>query len=422
MPSSDSESAVERADSRLTDNVSVGVLTRVVPRHLVDEVLAETGRVQKRTRSLPAHVVVYFVLALALFTDGYEEVIRKLVHGLRFLRVWSREWVVPTTGALSQARTRLGAEPMRVLFGRIAVPLARAGTPGAWLRSWRLMALDGVMIDVPDTEANLASYGKYEGGTRRPFPQTRTVGLTECGTHAVVAAELGTIYQGERELAGKLTERVSNEMLVLADRGFYSYELWRQFLATGAALLWRVSATLHLTPLEVLPDGSYLAEINNKATRSSRTRIPLAAVGGDLRLATHIPVRVIEYQIEGHTDADGKTETFRLITSILDPDQASAEELAVAYHQRWEIETSYREIEVQLLGNNGLRSKTPELVQQELWGLFLAHYAIRAFMVEAADTVELDPDRLSFSRTLNIIRRQVTDPPAFSPRRTTPDP
>src|SRR6266481_645750 len=159
-------SSSDSSDGRLTDYVAVGLLTRVVSRSIVDEVLAETGRVQKRTRSLPAHVVVYFVLALALFADGYEEVIRKLVHGLRFARVWSREWVVPSTAALSQARQRLGEEPMRALFDHVAVPLARPGTPGAWLRSWRLMAIDGVMIDVPDTDANLATYGKPEGGTR----------------------------------------------------------------------------------------------------------------------------------------------------------------------------------------------------------------------------------------------------------------
>lgn len=417
-----SDASRTASSGRLTDHVSIGVLAKIVPRYLVDEVLVETGRVERRTRSLPAHVVVYFVLALALFPDGYEEVIRKLVHGLRFLRVWSRSWAVPTTGALSQARQRLGEEPMRALFDRVAEPVARPGTPGAWLRSWRLMALDGVMIDVPDTAVNLAAYGKPEGGTRRPFPQTRSVGLSECGTHALVAAELGTIYQGERELALPLRAKLTPEMLVIADRGFFSHALWVEFLTTGAALLWRAWSTLGLEPLEVLPDGSYLAEIADKHVRGGRTRIPLASVGGNLRLATHLPVRVMEYQIEGHTDGDGKTETFRLITSILDPDQASASELATAYHQRWEIETAFREIEVQLLGTKGLRSKTPELVRQELWGLFLTHFAIRAFMVEAADTVDIDPDRLSFTRTLHIVRRQVTDPAAFSPRRPTPEP
>jgi hypothetical protein len=288
-------------------------------------------------------------MALALFADGYEEVVRKLVHGLRFARVWSREWVVPTTGALSQARQRLADEPMQALFERVAVPLARPGTPGAWLRGWRLTAIDGVMIDMPDTETNLAAYGKPQGGTRRPFPQVRAVGLTECGTHALLAAQLGTIHQGERELASGLRDRVDTDMLLIADRGFYSYELWREFLATGAALLWRAWSTITLEPIEELADGSYLAEVSNKSSRSSATRIPLAAVNGNLRLATHIPVRVIEYQIQGHTDSDGNSETFRLITSILDPNQASAVELAEAYHQRWEIETAFREIEIQLL-------------------------------------------------------------------------
>lgn len=204
-------------------------------------------------------------------------------------------------------------------------------------------------------------------------------------------------------------------MLLITDRGFHSFELWRDFLATGAALLFRAWSTITLEPTQVLSDGSYLAEISNRSSRSSATRIPLASVPNSPHLATHIPVRIIEYQIEGHTDADGQSETFRLITSILDPERASAVELAHAYHQRWEIETSFREMEIQLLGGRGLRSKTPELVRQEMWGLLISHYAIRAFMVEAADTVDLDPDRLSFTRTLNIIRRQVTDPPAFPP-------
>ena len=161
---------------KLTDHVSLGALTRIVPRYVVDEILTETERVEKRSRLLPAHVVVYFVLALSLFTDGYEEVIRKLVHGLRFARTWSKEWKVPTTGALSQARARLGDEPLRALFEAVAVPVAQPGTPGAWLRRWRLMAIDGVMIDMPDTPENRDTFHKPEGGTRRPFPQSRTVG------------------------------------------------------------------------------------------------------------------------------------------------------------------------------------------------------------------------------------------------------
>lgn len=403
---------------RLTDRISIGVLTRTIPRELVDEVLAETGRREKRSRRLPAHVVVYFVIAMAIFWDGYEEALRKLVNGLSFLGNWRDHWTIPTTGAISQARERLTELPMRTLFDRIAVPLATSSTVGAWLRSWRLMAIDGVQIDVPDSDANMKEFGKADGGTRRPFPQIHAVGLGECGTHAVVAAALGTIYDGERKLAARLLSAVVPGMLVLADRGFFSFELWAQYLTTGADLLWRVSAGIKLPVLEILPDGSYLSVINSKKTRSASYRIPLSAVE-DPRDATHIPVRVIEYTVTGEGIA--QAQTYRLITTILHPDAASALELASAYQQRWEYELSLKEIETQLLEpGQGLRSKTPELIRQELWGLLLAHYAIRKLMTEAADTAELDPDRLSFLRTLNIVRRQVTNQAGFSPQHTEP--
>jgi Insertion element 4 transposase N-terminal/Transposase DDE domain len=400
---------------KLTDHVSLGVLTRIVPRYVVDEVIAETGRVEKRSRLLPAHVVVYFVLALSLFTDGYEEVIRKLVHCLRFARTWSKEWQTPTTGALSQARARLGEEPLQALFETVAVPIAKAGTPGAWLRNWRLMALDGVMIDMPDTPQKRAVFHKPEGGTRRPFPQSRTVGLTEAGTHAVIAVTIGTIRTGERELAHALLDSITPDMLVVADHGFYSFDLWRNYRFTGADLLWRLLAGVRLPVLNTFPDGSYLSEITNQP-RGSKTRISADKIA-DIRLATHIPVRVVEYQVAGATQSDKPSETFRIITSITDPEQVTAVELADAYHQRWEIESAFREIETYLRQGEGIRSKTPAMVRQELYGLFITHYAIRAFMIEAADTVDIDPDRISFTRTLHIIRRRITDPAEFSPHR-----
>jgi Insertion element 4 transposase N-terminal/Transposase DDE domain len=403
---------------RLTEHLSIGVLTKTVPRFIIEEVLAETGRKEKRSRLLPAHVVVYFVMAMALFRDGYDEVIRALVHGLRFARTWSRTWRVPTTGAISQARVRLGEDAMRELFARLAQPLAGAGTPGAWLGAWRLMAIDGVMLDIPETGANLAVYEKAVGGTRRPYPQVKIVGLGECGTHALLDAAIGSIRVGERELAEPLTRSVEANMLVMADRGFFSYHLWRAYLLTGAQLLWRLTKTTHLPVLQVLPDGSYLSEIKS-FTGPGRTRIPLGKIV-DPMLATHIPVRVIEYQVDA---GDGLThlEVFRLITTILDPGQASAHELAACYTQRWEFESSLREIETQLLEpGSTLRSKTPEMVRQEIWGLFLTHYAIRAFMKEAADTIDVDPDRLSTIRAINIIRRSITDATEFSPHSTSP--
>lgn len=402
---------------RLTDRIGVGVLTRLVPRDLVDEVLAETGRREKRSRLLPAHVVVYFVMAMALFRDGYEEVMRRLTGGLQFMRAWQDEWAVPTTGAISQARGRLGEAPLRMLFEKVARPLARAGAPGAWLGDRRLMAIDGVKLDVPDTPANIAWLGRPGGLTRRPFPQIQVIGLGECGTHAVVAAEIGTVSVGEREIAEKLGPSLEPGMLIIADRGFYSFQLWAEFMATGADLLFRVASGLKLPVLETLPDGSYLSVVNSKSTRSSGFQIPLSAVG-DPRHATHIPVRVIEYTVTDST-ASREPEVFRLITTILDPDDLAAAELAAAYHERWEYEISLKEIETQMLEpGSGLRSKSPEMVRQEMWGLLLAHYAVRALMAEAAESAGLDPDRLSFIRSINVVRRQVTDQAAFSPQTT----
>jgi hypothetical protein len=232
-----------------------------------------------------------------------------------------------------------------------------------------------------------------------------------------VAARIGTLSVGERELAAGLLEAVEPGMLVIADRGFFSFEFWRDCLLTGADLLFRVAAGLKLPVIQVLPDGSYLSEVASPKVRASGFKIPLA-VAADPRNATHIPVRVIEYTVTT-AGGRGKPETFRLITTILDPDDVTAIELAAAYQQRWEYEISLREIETQMLEpGTGLRSRTPELVRQELWGLLLAHYAIRSLMAEAAASAGLDPDRLSFMRTISLVRRQVTDQAAFSPRQT----
>ena len=390
---------------QLTDRIGIGVLTRLVPRDLVAEVLAETGRREKRSRLLPAHVVVYFVMAMAVFRDGYEEVMRRLAGGLQFMRAWQREWAVPTTGAISQARDRLGEAPLKMLFERVAEPLAVAGTPGAWLGARRLMAIDGVKLDVPDTPANIEGFGRPGGLTRRPFPQIQVIGLGECGTHAVVAAEIGTVSVGEREIAGKLARSLEPGMLVIADRGFYSFQLWAEFLVTGADLLFRVASGLNLPVTRVLPDGSYLSVVASHKVRGSGFQIPLA-VASDPRNATHIPVRVIEYTVtEGA--AGRQPEVFRLVTTILDPDDVTAAELADAYQQRWEYEIALKEIETQMLEpGSGLRSKSPELIRQELWGLLLSHFAVRSLMAEAAASAGLDPDRLSFMRSINVVRRR----------------
>jgi hypothetical protein len=402
---------------RLTDHVTLGVLSSVIHRDVIDDVIRETGKREERSRLLPAHVVVYYVLALNLFFgEAYEEVMRQLVNGLRFLGNWRDHWKIPTTSAISQARTRLGEAPLKLLFERIAVPMARPGTRGAWFHGLRVMAIDGLVLDVPDTPANDQEFGRSGNEeTPGPLPQVRLVALGECGTHALVDAELGGVTTGEQTLAAQLIARFAPGMLVLADRNFYSYQAWQQAAVTGARLLWRVTSTLALPVLAWLPDGSYRSVLINPKIRGRRREALLAAAatGADLDPAQAMMVRVVEYTIE---DRPGSGELFCLITSLLDHEFAPAVELAAAYAQRWEIELSFAEIETHQTGHHRvLRSKTPELVKQEIWSLLLTHYAIRHIMKDAADTVGTDPDDLSFIRSYRAIRRQITNQAGFSP-------
>lgn len=404
---------------RLTDCIGIGVLTRLVTRDLVDEVLAETGRVERRHRLLPARVVVYYVMALCLFFgDAYEEVMRKLVGGLEFMRVWQRDWAIPTASALCQARQRLGEEPMRELFDRLARPMLGPGAGRGWLAGWRVMALDGVILDLPDTADNVKHFGRSGNALAdSPFPQARIIALAECGSRAIVAAEIGRCHAGERELARALVDKIDDTMLVLADRGFYSYEFWQQVRAHQAQLLWRVTNSHMKLPVDQqLPDGSYLSALAPKSMRSDIAR------GRPRRLDRYaIPVRVIEYTITNR-GADAEPETTRLITSILDHELAPAAELAALYHDRWEIEMALDEIQTHQMGRpRVLRSRSPQMICQEIWALLLTHYAIRHLMLEAAEDTDSDLDRISFMRSLRIVRRQVSDQAAFSPQQTDQD-
>jgi hypothetical protein len=402
---------LDDSPSRLTDRVGLGVLTRIFPRDLVDEILNVTGRNEQRVRLLPARVVVYYVLALTLFYgDAYEEVLQKLVNGLRFLRSWKNEWTVPTTGAISRARVRLGPQPLQELFARVAQPIAVRGTPGAWYRGLRVMAIDGVVLDVPDTPENVERFGKSENrdGTSA-FPQVRVVGLVECGTHAMVAATLDSWRIHEHSLTDRLLGRFTPNMLVIADRGFYSYQLWKQAAGTGAALLWRVNAKLGLPVLAPLPDGSYLSELLPKQLKADLNRGRRRHVPDGAR----IPVRVIEYHV-----TDRSTDTIRLITTLAEHEKYPAAQLAALYAERWEFEIGLDEIETHQIANNRvLRSKKPGLVEQEIWALLLTHYAIRHLMHEAADDADIDQDRLSFIRSLRVVRRSVVNDADFPPSR-----
>jgi len=404
---------------RLTDRISLGVLAEVFPRDVIEDVLTETGRREQRSRLLPAHVMVRFCQAMCLFfDDDYEEVMRKLVGALKSMSSWRDDWRVPSTAAITQARRRLGAGPLRVLFEKTAVPVARRGTKGAWLGSRRLMGVDGFMVDVPDTEDNAREFGRMDNGRKASaFPQAQAVVLGECGSHAIIGAAVGPCNAHERILAGQLAPRLEQDMLVIADRNFYSFDVWQEFRQTGADLLWRVNANLGLPVVRWLPDGSYLSMIYHSELGRRRRSELLHAAGEDAEIdpaEAHV-VRVVEYDIP---DREGSAagEIICVITSVLDPVAATAEELAAAYHERWECESLIDEVKTHQRGpTRVLRSKSAEMVRQEIWALLLTHYGIRRLMCYAADEIGEDPDRLSFMRSLRVIRRHVTGQADFSP-------
>ena len=394
------------SDRRLSDLVSVGVLTRVFPPGLVDEVIAEVGRTERRHRSLPARVMAYFSIGMALYSEGsYEDVLGQLTDGLSWASGWQERYTPPSKSAIFQARARLGSEPVSALFARVARPIGGEQTPGVWLAGRRLVAVDGTCLDVADTPANAAFFGRpgVNKGEQAAFPQARIVALAECGTHAMFAARIGTYTDSEAALTESLLAEVAPGMLLLADRGFFSYALWRKASGTGAGLLWRVRTDKtgpKPTHLEDLPDGSWLAHLRRSTPAAARREEPMLD-------------RVIDYTID-----DGRTNptSYRLFTTLVDPEDATAVDLVAAYTQRWEIELTFDELKTHQRGpRTVLRSKSPDLVLQEIWGHLCCHYAIRSLMAQAAEHTGHDPDRVSFVAALRITRQTIAHPGAFPP-------
>lgn len=393
-------------ERRLSDLVSVGVLARVFPPELVDEVIAEVGRTEQRHRSLPARVMAYFSIGMALYSDGsYEDVLAQLTDGLSWASGWTETYSPPSKSAIFQARARLGAEPLMALFKKVARPIGTDDMPGVWLAGRRLIAIDGTCLDVADTTVNAEHFGRpgVNKGEQAAFPQARVVALAECGTHAVFAAEVGAYSESEAVLADRLVDRLVPGMLLTADRGFFSYALWRKAVGTGADLLWRIRTDASgpkPVHVEDLPDGSWLADLRQRHSTAARAAEPMR-------------VRVIDYTLDdGRENAAG----YRLFTTVLDPREASAVDLAAAYAQRWEIESTFDELKTHQRGpRTVLRSKSPDLVLQEIWGHLCCHFAIRSLMAEAATHAGRDPDRVSFVAALRITRQTLAHPGAFSP-------
>jgi len=289
-----------------------------------------------------------------------------------------------------------------VLFSKVAAPLAGAGTPGVWLGGRRLIAIDGTCLDVADTPENSAFFGRpgVAKGEQAAFPQARVVAVAECGTHAIIDAAVGTYTTPQNTLARQVIDRLKPGTLLLADRGLCGFPLWSRAFATGADLLCRANSNMKPRFIETLADGSWLAELR-----------PSGNAG---RKAEPLTIRVIDYRID---DGRHNDESYRLFTTILDPNDVTALDLAAAYSQRWEIESTFDELKTHQRGpRTVLRSKSPDLVLQEIWGHLCCHYAIRTLMWEAADHAGVDPDRVSFVAALRIARRSISVARDFPPQ------
>jgi len=390
------------AGSRITDYISLGVIAKFFPVEKIREILEQTNRASIRERDLPAHVVVYYVIALALYMrSSYREVLRCLLEGVQWLLDPSAKVKVAGKSGISQARSRLGIEPVKKLYDTVVTPIAEKRTKGAWFRQWRLVSLDGSTLDVADTLENDEAFGR-PGASRgsSAFPKIRFVALLENGTHVLWGAHMDQYATDELTLAEKVIPSLRKGMLCMADRFFPSYKLWRMAAKTGADLLWRTRQNARLDVEKRLPDGSYFSRIYASTSDRRNGRNGLV-------------VRVIDYRLK---DVEGSEPLYRLITTILDHEQAPAKELAALYHERWEIETTLDELKTHLRGAQiVLRSKTPDLVRQEFFGLMMAHFAVRGLMHEAALKADEDPDRLSFLHSVRVVQRRMARYGAIPP-------
>jgi hypothetical protein len=409
------------------------VLSRWVPPELADEVIAQARAESeaaaraaggepcgRRFRLLPLRLGVYFVLGLCLYSSlPYGQVLGELCRGLgRALA--AAGWSAPAPTALTGLRRRLGERPFELLFTRLAGPLSPGREPWSHVCGLLAVAWDGTTVKLPASPENIAWFGRpgHKGKKGEPagtghYPQARLVALAACGTRALIGAAAGPLAAGERSLAAGLVAGLGPGMLLLADRGFYGWKLWHAAAGTGAHLLWRVQSSVRLPAVRELPDGSWLARIDDPAAvlRRARKNGERRRRGSRLPPDTAPPpgaitVRVIEFTVTVECeDGTVRTERYRMITTLLDWKAAPARDLAAGYARRWAVETAFRELKTYLRGPGRiLRSRTPDLARQEIWAYLVVYQAIRAVIACAAAGAGLDPQRVSFTAALQAIR------------------
>jgi hypothetical protein len=390
-------------DDTPSAQLSLEALARVLRPTIVSEVIDRCAAREKRARKLPASAVLLLCVAMNLYSsECLTHVFFRLVGRMRWLLADPNALRV-SKGALCQARYRLGARPLVELFRRVCKPLATPATPGAFLFGLRLMALDGTLIDAPDTPGNVRAFGKRRAPRgQSAWPQVRVLAMSECATHAVCEAGVWPHDFDERAAGRRLLARGAQAgMLLLWDRGFHSFEMVRAVLASGAHLLGRLPATVKPRPVRTLADGTKLVLIRRRRPPSEEERLR-----GE---RTSVMVRLVRYTLED-PDRPGHRMEHRLITSLLDCASAPARDLVLAYHARWEFELAVDEMKThQRPPQRPLRSERPVGVIQEVYGLLVAHYVVRAVMADAAKTADLAPSRLSFTHTLRVIREMAPE-------------
>jgi hypothetical protein len=396
--------AVLGTGARLADHISASLLARVFPAEVVNDVLDQHKRNSKRVRSFPAVAGVYYCMALSLYPEAaYEEVFAVICQGL----AWAARSAKPeriSSASISAGRTKIGEEPLRDLVQRCCVPMAQEQFhPQAFYRGLRLVAMDGSHFELPDEVDNVAHFGRPGSRTGiAGYPQAQCAVLVECVTHAILAANVGPYAAGEWTVCQPLLAALKPGMLCMADRGFNGFEHWRQASQSGAQLLWRCGSNRLLPRNQELGDGSYLSTISP------------SGVGKAQAQEQAIVVRVIEYALPGLPEGQ---PSYRLLSSLLDPEQAPALELAALYHQRWHVEEVFDELKTHLLRSRRvLRSKRPALVRQEFYGWVLAHYAVRWLLHQGATRHRLPHDKLSFASHIQLLRREQPLSGAFPPR------
>jgi hypothetical protein len=396
---------------RLADFITMGILANIFPVADVRIALAKAGKRSVRERDFPNHIVVYFVIMMSFYMrSSYDAIMEAILLGLEFI-TGIRADIKPThRSSIIRGRERVGWEPLANLFDSHVKPIATKDTKGAWYRGLRMVAMDGTTFEVADSEDNQVYFPRSAGKSASAFPRLDTVFLVESGTHVVFGLSANTSKEhalsmlkrkkqdGELTLAKKLLPKLKRGMLLLCDRLYPAHGLIQSVLATDAHLLWRIKSNIRLDVEKRLPDGSFLSRLHSSSDRHRKNGIL---------------VRVIDYKLKG---IKGSQDSYRIITSLLNHKQAPAHELAAIYHERWEIETTNREVKVHLKpSHNPLRSQSFDMVIQELYGVMLGHYIVRKLMHQAALQADEDPDSICFTHAVQVITTNIPEYGNFSP-------